>query len=75
MKFFLIYNNFFYRDFGNKTRKLGKINSCELALTQDDWLVKTNSFLIGGFIFMLNTDWIVKKQLNVNSINYFYKQY
>ena len=25
-------------------------------------------------IFMLNTDWMAKKQLNVNSINHFYKQ-
>ena len=32
------------------------------------------SFLIGDFIFMLNTDWMAKKQLNVNSINIFYKQ-
>ena len=36
---------------------------------EDDWLVKTNSFLIGDFIFMLNTDWMAKRQLNVNSIN------
>ena len=41
----------------------------------DDWLFKTNSFQIGDFIFMLNTDWMAKKQLNVNSINHFYKQW
>ena len=23
----------------------------------NDWLIKTNSFLIGEFIFVLNTDW------------------
>ena len=28
--------------------------------------------MIGDFIFMLNTDWMAKKQLNVNSINRFY---
>ena len=39
-----------------------------------DWLVETNGFLIGDFIFMLNADWMEMKQLNVNSINYFYKQ-
>ena len=38
------------------------------------WLVKKNSFLTGDFIFMLNTDWMAKKQLNVNLINHFYKQ-
>ena len=36
---------------------------------EDDWLVKTNRFLIGGFVFMLDIDWIAKKQLNVNSMN------
>ena len=30
MKFFLIYNDFLYRDFENKTRKIRKINICEL---------------------------------------------
>ena len=45
-----------------------------MKLPEDDWLVKTNSFLIGGFMFMLDTDWIAKKQLNLNSINHFYKQ-
>ena len=44
-----------------------------VKLPEDDWLVKSNSFLIGDFIFMLNTDWIAKKQLNVKSINYFHK--
>ena len=29
MKFFLIYNNFFYRDFQNKTWKIRKINICK----------------------------------------------
>ena len=29
MKFFLIYNNFFYRDFENKTRKIQKISICK----------------------------------------------
>ena len=28
--------------------------------------------MIGDFVFMLNTDWMAKKQLNVNSINRFY---
>ena len=46
----------------------------KIKLPEDDWLVKTNSFLIGGFMFMLDTDWISKKQLNLNSINHFYKQ-
>ena len=36
--------------------------------------VKTNSFLNGDFIFILNTDWMAKRQLNINSINHFYKQ-
>ena len=36
-------------------------------------LVKTNSSLIGDLIFMLNTDWMTKKQLNIDSINHFYK--
>ena len=45
-----------------------------MKLPEDDWLVKHNSFLIGGFIFMLNTDWMAKKQLYVNSISHFYKQ-
>ena len=89
MNLFLIYNNFFYKDFENKTRKIRKINICErrvlyisyifaylllLAVkTPEDDLVKFNSFPIGDFIFMLNTDWIAKKQLNVNSVNKFYK--
>ena len=37
------------------------------------WLVKSNSFLIGVFIFMLNTDWNAKNHFNVNSISDFYK--
>ena len=40
-----------------------------IKLPENDWLVKTNSFLSGDFRFMLNTDWMAKKQLNVNSIN------
>ena len=40
----------------------------------NDWLVKAKSFLIGEFIFMLiYSDWMAKKQLDVNSINHFYK--
>ena len=46
----------------------------EIKIPEDDWLVKTNSLVIGDFIFMLNTDWMTKRQLNVNSINHFYKQ-
>ena len=34
-----------------------------------------NSFLTGDFIFMANTDWMTKKQLDVNLINHLYKQY
>ena len=41
-----------------------------MKLPEDDWLVKHNSFLTGGFIFMLNTDWMAKKQLYVNSISH-----
>ena len=37
-------------------------------------LVKNNIFLIEVFIFMFNTDWMAKKQLNVNLINHFHKQ-
>ena len=44
-----------------------------IKLPEDDWSVKTNGFLIGDFKFILNTDWMTKKQLNVNSINHFYK--
>ena len=44
-----------------------------MKLPEDDWLVKSNSFLIGVFIFMLNADWIAKKHFNVNSISHFYK--
>ena len=33
-------------------------------LPEDNLLVKTNSSLIRDFIFMLNTDWMAKKQLN-----------
>ena len=29
MNFFFIYNNFFYRDFGNKTRTIRKTNICK----------------------------------------------
>ena len=40
----------------------------------NDWLVKAKSFLIGEFIFMLiYSDWMAKKQLDVNSVNHFYK--
>ena len=49
-------------------------NICTERKSENDWLVKTNSFLFGDFIFMLDTDWMAKKQLNVNSINHFYKQ-
>ena len=34
-----------------------------MKLPEDNWLVKTNSFLIGEFIFVLNADWMAKKQL------------
>ena len=37
-------------------------------------LVKNNIFLTEVFIFMFNTDWMAKKQLNVNLINHFHKQ-
>ena len=33
-----------------------------------DPLAKTDSSLLGDFIFMLNPDWIAKKQLDVNWI-------
>ena len=40
----------------------------------NDWLVKAKSFLIGEFIFtLIYSDWMAKKQLDVNSINHFYK--
>ena len=40
----------------------------------NDWLVKAKSFLIGEFIFMLiYSDWMAKNELDVNSINHFYK--
>ena len=42
----------------------------QIKLPEDDWLVKNNSFQIGDFIFMLNTDWMAKKQLNVYLINH-----
>ena len=45
-----------------------------IKLPENDWLVKNNSSLIGDFIFMLNTDWMAKTQLNVNLVNHFYKQ-
>ena len=45
-----------------------------MKLPEHDWLVKTNSFLIGDFIFMLNADWMAKKQLDVNPFNHFYKK-
>ena len=45
-----------------------------MKLPEDYWLVKTNSFLIGDFIFILNVDWMAKKQLNVNSINHLNKK-
>ena len=45
-----------------------------MKLPVDDWLVKINSFLIGDFIFILNVDWMAKKQLNVNSINHLNKK-
>ena len=45
-----------------------------MKVPKDDWLVQTNSFLIGGFIFLLNVDWIAKKQLDVNSLNHFCKK-
>ena len=34
-----------------------------MKLPEDNWLVKTISFLIGEFIFVLNADWMTKKQL------------
>ena len=36
-----------------------------MKLPEDDWLVKTNSFLIGDLIFMLHTDRMAEKPLNV----------
>ena len=45
-----------------------------MKLPEDNWLVKTNRFLIGDFIFMLNVDWMAKKQLDVSSINHFFKK-
>ena len=31
---------------------------------ENDWLIETNSFLIGELIFILNTDWMAKNQLD-----------
>ena len=45
-----------------------------MKLPEDNWLVKTNRFLIGDFIFMLNVDWMAKKQLDISSINHFFKK-
>ena len=42
----------------------------QIKLPEDDWLVETSSFSIGDFIFMLNTDWIVKKQMSIPSFIY-----
>ena len=42
---------------------------------EDDWLIKTNSILIGEFILILNTDWMGKINWMFVSINHFYKQY
>ena len=52
----------------------GNKNESKSKLPEDDWLVKTNNFLIGDFIFMANTDWMAKKQLDVNFINHLHKQ-
>ena len=45
-----------------------------MKIPEDDWFVKTNSFLIGDLIFMASTDWMTKKQLDVNLINRLCKQ-
>ena len=45
-----------------------------MKLPEDNWLVEANRFLIGHFIFMLNVDWMAKKQLYVSSINHFFKK-
>ena len=42
---------------------------------EDDWLIKTNSILIGEFILILNTDWMGKMNWMLVSINHFYKQH
>ena len=34
---------------------------------ENDWLNKTDSYLIGELIFILSTDWMAKEQLNFQS--------
>ena len=34
----------------------------------NDWLIKTNGFLIGEFIFVLNTDWRRNKWMLITSL-------
>ena len=41
-----------------------------IKLSQNDWLIKTNSSPIGEFIFILNTDW---RGNNWILIHHFYK--
>ena len=50
------------------------INKNQSKSKEDDWLFKANSFLIGDFIFVANTDSMTKKQLDVDLINHLYKQ-
>ena len=33
---------------------------------RNDWLIETNRFLIGEFIFILSIDWMLKKQVDIN---------
>ena len=38
-----------------------------MKLSEFDWLIEANSFLTGDFILIVNTDWMVNKQWDVNA--------
>ena len=42
-------------------------NKKYIKLLEFDWLIKTNSFLIGSFILILSIDYMANKQLDINA--------
>ena len=51
---------------------VNKVLTClaSIKLSQNDWLIKTNSSPIGEFILILNTDW---QRNNWMLVKHFYK--
>ena len=48
------------------SRSLKKFVTKGNQLPEFDWLIETNSFLIGDFILIVDIDWTENKQLDVN---------